>query len=422
MKKNQFIIAIIWLYVFVPVLQAQPITLDECQEKARMNYPLIKRYDLIEKTKEYNLSNAGKGYLPQFSASAKASYQSQVTQIPIEIPGMKIEGPNKDQYGATIDVNQTIWDGGVISSSKETLRAAAEVEYKQLETDLYEINNRINSLYFGILLLDANLKQNKLLSEELQRNYDQVSHYIENGVANQADLDAVKVEQLNAEQTKIGLESDRNTYIEMLKILTGDAIGNQTIFLKPEPEEQTVFLSVNRPELKLFEAQMKNMDTRIKGIKTNYMPKIGVYATGGYGNPALDMLKNEFSFYWIGGVRFSWNLGGLYTQKNEKRILLTNQDNVLIQRETFLFNNTLEVKQEVNEITKYRELLYNDDEIISLRNNVKKSAEIKVSNGTMSVNDLLKEVTSEDMARQDKIRHEIELLSAIYHLKYITNN
>lgn len=405
-----------------PAFSQATLQLEVCHQKAKANYPLIRRYELIEKSKEYNLSNAGKGYLPQFSLSAKASYQSEVTKIPISVPGIDIKGLSKDQYSATIDITQTIWDGGVIGSKKNITNANADVEKKQLDVDLYTINDRVNQLYFGILLLDAKLTQNELLQEELLRNYNLISSYIQNGIANQADLDAIKVEQLKTAQNKTQLLSNRRSYLDMLALLIGESLDKSTILQKPEREDLINSSQVNRPELKLFDAQLNSLEIQKKSIKTGYMPKLGLFLTGGYGKPGLNMLDNDFSPYYIGGVRLSWNFGSLYTQKNDKKLIEINQDNLLTQRETFLFNTSLETTQEQQEIEKNRDLLKYDDEIISLRNNVKRAAEAKVANGTLTVTDLMREINNEDLAKQDKIQHEIELLLSIYNLKYTTNN
>lgn len=419
--KNKLVI--IFLLIF-PVFgfSQNSLTIDECQRMAKDNYPLIKRYALIDKSKEYNLSNAAKGYLPQFSLTVKASYQSEVTRVPIDIPDVNISGMSKDQYSVTIDVTQTIWDGGVINSKKDITKSVSLVEQKQLDVDMYNINDRVNQMFFGILLLDAKIKQNELLQEELQRNNGLISSYIENGIANQADLDAVKVEQLKAIQSKTQLLSNKRSYLEMLSTLIGEPLTEQTILQKPKGEDLIISRQINRPEIELFNAQLNNLEIQRKSIKAGYMPKLGLYLTGGYGKPGLNMLENEFSAYYIGGIRFSWNFGSLYTKKNDQRLIDVNQDNIITQRETFLFNTNIETSQEQNEINKNRDLLKYDDEIITLRNNVKKAAEVKVANGILSVTDFMQEITAEDMAHQDKIQHEIELLLSIYNLKFTTNN
>ena len=345
-----------------------------------------------------------------------------MTKIPIDIQGIDIKGLSKDQYSATIDVTQTIWDGGVISSKKDITKASSYAEQKQLDVDMYKIVYQVNQMYFGILLLDARLKQNALLQEELQRNFDLISSYITNGIANQSDLDAIKVEQLKTVQNKAQIVSNKKAYLDMLGILIGQKLNENIILPKPNADNLTISSQVKRPELELFDAQLVNLETQKKVIKAGYMPKLVLFLTGGYGKPALNMLNNDFSAYYIGGIRLSWNFGSLYTQKNDRKLIETNQDNIATSRETFLFNTSLETSQEQNEINKNKDLLKYDDDIVILRNNVKRATEAKVANGTSTVIDLMRDVNAEDLAKQDRIQHEIELLQAIYNLKYTTNN
>lgn len=393
--------------------------IENCYQKAQANYPLIKQYGLIEKTKEYNLSNANKGYLPQVTFSAKATYQSEVTEIPVQMPG--IETISKDQYSATIDVNQTIWDGGAIKSQKESVRTAAEVDKMNVEVSIYAINERVNQLYFGILLADAQINQNQLLQDELKRNYDQVQSYVQNGIANQADLDAIKVDQLKAKQNEAQFFSTKKAYVEMLSKLIGEELSENTEFVKPEPI-RPIANEINRPELAFYDAQIKNLEAQNSQITSGLMPKLGLFVTGGYGKPGLNMLEPDFSPYYIGGIKLSWNIGNFYTKRNSRNKIQTSVSSIETQRETFLFNTALDVTQKDNNIYKYFDQLKYDDEIIALRNSVKRASEAKMANGTLSGTDLTRDINAEQMAIQDKILHETELLLAIYNLKFVTNN
>ena len=395
------------------------ISINDCYAKAQANYPLIRQYDLIEKAKDYNLSNVSKGYLPQVTFSAKASYQSEVTEIPIPMSGIK--GMNKDQYGATIDINQTVWDGGVIKSKMENIRSLSEVETKNLEVELYSINDRVNQLYFGILLFNAQLEQNRLFSEELGRNYDKIESCIQNGIANQADLDAVKVEQLKAIQTKTQLMYQKSAYLEMLSAMIGETLNENVVLLKPMLISFSG-ISVQRPELEFFNAKINQLEEQNNEINAGLMPRLGMFFTGGYGNPGLNMLKSGFSTYYIVGARLSWNFSNLYSNKNNKQLVQNNINAVLTQQETFLFNTNLDISKKQREIDKYRDQMKYDDEIIALRTSVKQSSEAKMANGTISGIDLMRDVTAEELAKQDKIFHEIELLLAMYNLKWTIDN
>ncbi|MDR1810892.1 MAG: TolC family protein [Prevotella sp.] len=407
------------------------ISIEECYEKARDNYPLIKRYDLIERAREYNLSSVSKAWLPQVGLSAKATYQSEVTEIPLDFSKLglpfSIPSLDKDQYGATLEINQTIWDGGVSGAKRKSIRAKTEAEKQEVEVSLYAVRERVNQLFFGILLCDAMLEQNRLFQSELQTNYEKVAHLVQGGLANQTDLDAVRVEQLKAKQGETQITHSRKACLDMLSVFIGEKLDESVTLQKPVTSSNSTLLWSGtgrgvRPELSLFDANLASLDAAKSELDASLTPKVGLFLTGGYGKPGLNMLKTEFSAYYIGGIRLSWNIGSFYTRKNSLKLLKTNRNNIEVQRETFLFNTALSKTGKENEIDKYRDLLKSDDEIVSLRHSVRRAAEAKVENGTMTVADLMHEANAEQLARQDKIVHEIELLQAIYNLKFITNN
>lgn len=413
------IIISLTLLLLPTILLGQVLTLDSCQAKAKQNYPLIKQYGLIEQTAAYNLQNANTAYLPQINVSAKASYQSEVTKLPITLPGVTIPELTKDQYQATLEVSQLIWDGGVTAAQKKSIKASAETEKQKLEVDLYALRDRINQLFFGILLIDGQLDQNKILQDELKNNFHKVKTMEQNGVATPADLDAVKVEQLNAIQRETELQATRKSFVQILSALIGTEITANTTFEKPligaiEPSAEN-----KRPELLLFESQTNALNAQKKIITAGNMPKIGAFVQGGYGKPGLNMLSNEFSPFYIGGLKLSWNISGFYTQKNNKQKIETSQKSIEIQKETFLFNNGLLTTQQVNEMEKLKTIMKNDDEIITLKNNIKKATDSKLQNGTATVTDLLRDINSENIAKQARLLHEIQLYSTYY--QYITN-
>ncbi|MDR2806375.1 MAG: TolC family protein [Dysgonamonadaceae bacterium] len=421
---------ILFLAGWVPVASAQ-LTLDECRQKAKENYPLIKKYQLIEQSKAYNLSNAAKAWLPQFQLNARATYQSDVTKIPIDfsslsalgIPISEIPTLAKDQYQATIEVGQVLWDGGAIRAQKQLTKAGSEVERSQLEVEIYALEDRVNQLFFGILLLNEQLKQNQLLTDELGRNFASIRSYIENGIANSSDLDVIKVEQLNAKQIRTQLESSRKAFVEMLGIMIGETLTENASLIPPD---KTTVPSrrpwTNRPELRLFDAQNRLFDSQKSLILSGAAPKLGLFLQGGYGRPGLNMLSDTFDLFYIGGIRLSWNFGAFYTQKNDLQKIEISKNAANTQKELFLYNTDLAVSRENQEIERLQKLMQNDDEIIVLRENIRKSTEAKVANGAATVTDLMRELTQENLARQTKAAHEIDLLLAIYNLKNTTNN
>lgn len=405
-------------------LTSAQLTLDACQRQAQANYPQVRQYGLIEKSREYDLSNAGKGYLPQFSLSGKATYQSDITKLPVEIPGIDVKTAPKDQYQVMLEVQQTIWDGGDIHARKRLTHAASDVEMGKQEVDMYALNDRINQLFFGILLLDEQLKQNQLLLDELARTHQQVSNYITNGIASQSDLDAVSVEQLNTKQRRIELETSRRAYLNMLSAFIGKGVSAETTLSKPVFEEEASSVESgmnNRPELRWFDAQGEQLRVQESTLNTRLMPRFGLFVQGAYGNPGLNMLRDEFSTYYIAGVRMSWNFGSLYTLKNDRRRIDNTRQQIETSRDVFLFNTRLQATQQDASVVSMRRQMKDDDEIIRLRENIRRAAEAKVENGTLTVTDMLREITNESMAKQTKALHEIQLLMNIQQLKYTLN-
>ena len=392
------------------------LTLEECQRRAQDNYPLVRQYGLIEKARGYDLSNAGKGYLPQFSLSGKATYQSDITRLPVEIPNLDIKTAPKDQYQVMLEVQQTLWDGGDIRSRKRLTRAASEVELEKQHVDMYALTDRVNQLFFGILLLDEQLKQNSLLQEDLGRTHKQVADYIANGIATPSDLDAVSVEQLNTRQHRVELETTRRAYLSMLAAFTDKALSSETVLLKPAAEENIDRQMNNRPELRWYDAQGEQLRQQEAALNTRLMPRFGLFVQGAYGNPGLNMLKDEFNAYYMAGVRMSWNFGSLYTLKNDRRRIDNTRQQIETGRDVFLFNIRLQATQQDAGIVSMRRQMADDDEII------RRAAEAKVQNGTMTVTDMLREITNESMARQTKALHEVQLLMNIWQLKYTLNN
>ena len=425
MKYRKFIIItllIVNCQLSIVNLFAQ-LTIEECFTKARANYPLIKQYDLIEQAKTYNIAATNKNWLPQVSLTGKASWQSDVTTFPerflemIDNMGITdIAFPTKDQYNIALNLSQILWDGGIMATQKKMATVNADVNREQTEVNLYALYSQINQLYFNILTLNEQLKQNQLFVEELERNYSKIESYIENGIALRSDLDNVKVSILDAKQRATEMKSYQKAGMAVLSAFIGETIVDPTDLVRPQLTETQSGIT-NRPELKLFSAQNKQFEIQSQMLYTKGMPRIALFATGALGNPGLNMFKSGFTPYFIGGLNLSWSFGGLYTMQDDKRSLVNLQKNVEIQKEVFLFNTNQKLTQQNADIEKYRELLKQDDEIIELRTRIKNTSAAKVENGTLTVSDYLRDVTNENIARQIKTLHELHLLQTVEQLR-----
>ena len=406
-------------------------TLEECQQAAERNYPLIQQYGLIGKTTELTVSNIQKGWLPQVSASAQATYQSDVVSWPDEMKtmmngmGINMKGLKKDQYRVGIDVQQTIYDGGVIGSQKRIAREQGKVQAAQNDINIYNVRKRVNEMYFGLLLIDEQIKLNSDLQTLLGGNERKLESMTKRGTAAESDLQNVKAERLNAVQKATELASQKQMLQRMLSTFCGIEISN---IQKPQVKVEGINLTTenHRPELKALDAQISVLNAQEKALNAVLMPKVGVFAQGFYGYPGLnmfeDMMHHQWSLNGIIGARVTWNIGALYTRKNDKAKLQLQRDMTENSREVFLFNNNLEQIQQHENIERYQKLMAHDGEIISLRQAVRKAAESKLAHGIIDVNDLVREINQENAACVRQSVHEIEMLKEIYDNKYTTNN
>ncbi len=406
------------LLLFLPAsLFAQNLTLQQVQDMARKNYPSIKQKDLVRKTADLNISNISKNYLPQLSVNGQASYQSDVTKIDVDFPGIKIDAPSKDQYKFSADINQLIYDGGATKYQKTLANLNAKVEDQQVEVELYAVKQRINDIYFGILYTDELIKQAELVQKDINIGLKRVDAQVQNGVAFRSSSNILKAELLKTQQRVVELQSNRRALTSTLSIFIGEPIGESAAFQSPGIAADTSN-NIRRPEVMLFENQNALLSQQNKLIKAKNLPKTSLFFQGGYGRPALNLLKNDFETFYITGVRFNWSLSGLYTKKNEKAIVKLNQDIVDAKRETFLMNTNAQLVTQKSEIEKLQDLVKSDAEIIELRQSVTASAKAQLENGVMTASDYLVEVNAEDQARQLLIGHEVQLQQA--KIKYQT--
>ncbi|WP_449435104.1 TolC family protein [Pedobacter steynii] len=420
MKSIFFTTLICFVLCQTNVQSQERLSLEECYSLTRQNYPLVKQLELISKTAAYSVENAAKGYLPQFNISGQASYQSDVTKIPLQIPGMNVSQLSKDQYRLSAEGTQVLFDGGVIKQQKEAISTNALVENQKLEVELYKLKERVNQLFFGVLLIDAQLKQNELLAKDIQLGIDRAKANVANGIAFKSSLNILKAELLKVNQKNIEQKFTRKGYIEVLGLFIHKTLTEDIALQKPE--QPLVQTEIHRPELNLYKQQHNSLDVKERAIAARNLPKFNLFLQGGIGKPALNMLNNSMEPFAIGGLRMSWPLSGFYTSKKERAIIDINRKEIDLQKESFLLNTNFVIKQQDSEIDKQTNLLNSDDEIIALRTSVKETSAAQLENGVINTSDYLREVNAEDQARQSKIMHQIQLLMAQYNKQTTTGN
>ena len=421
--RTKFIVAI--LLILASTTTAQ--TLEECQKAAEKNYPLIKQYGLIAQTTDLTVSNIQKEWLPKIAVSAQATYQSNVVVWPERIQsiyqqmGLAMKGLKKDQYKMAIDLQQTLYDGGTIASKQAIARQEAKVQEAENQTKLYQVHHRVNEMYFALLLLNEQIKLNNNVKSLLLASENKLAAMVKSGTAATSDLDNVKAERLSAEQQYTSLKAEQQMLQHILTTFCGIKVENVQ---KPTPVS-TDTLTNNRPELQLFNSKLKLSETQEKALNTRLHPTLALFAQGYYGYPGMNMFNDMIDHKWrlngIVGVKLSWNVGALYTRKNDKARLRLQRELIENEREVFLFNNSMEQIRQNSNINRFKTMMQTDKEIIALRTNVRKAAESKLLHGIIDVNSLLREINNENAAKVQWAIHEIDMLKEMYNLKY-TNN
>ncbi|MGP1464115.1 MAG: TolC family protein [Prevotella koreensis] len=418
MRKSIVVI----LLMFLTFSAKAQITLEQLQEQARANYPAIRKYGLVEQSRDFTLSNVAKGNLPQVLFQGKTSYQSSVTRLPIDVGkfGIDYEGLPRDQYNTSVTISQVIYDGGKIAAEKQIARAQADVQNEQINVMMYGIRESVNRLFFSILLIDEQLLHNILLQDDLRLVQKNVEAMITGGVANQSDADLVLVELIRARQQEEMLHTFRRTYLSMLSTFIGTPIDASVKLRKPT---EALFPTVNnRPELSFYNAQQRLLDLRQSSLDVSLRPRVDIFLQGGVGNPGLNMFKNGWDAYYKVGATVSWNIGALYRRKNDTQLIDMERQQVNVNRETFLFNIRIQEQQLKGQIENIRSQIAHDDEIIRLRENIRRASEKRVESGIETVNEMLRDINAVSEARQQRAIHEMELLQEIHKLKTINNN
>lgn len=401
---------------------SQTITLDECQNLAQQNFPLAKQKNLIDESSKNSVSSILTQYFPQVQINGQATYQSDVTRIelgnlPSQLQNISFPKPTLDQYKVYADVSQTVFDGGVISNQKKMANANSLVEKEKLEVEMYKLKDRINQTYFGILLMDEQLKATDLLQNDLQTALDKVNVMVKNGISLITNKQNLEAEMLKVKQAKDEILVQRQSFVTVLSLLTGKEIDGNVVCAKPKiisEVENTV-----RPELNVINYQLDAIKIQNQQLTSLNVPKINLFAQGGYGKPALNMFTDKFEPYFVGGIRLNWQLSRFYTLSKDRNNLKVQEKSLEIQKDMFNLNQQITEMQQNSEIKKLANKLKTDDEIVLLRKEIKNTSKVQLENGVITSSDFIRDANAENQARQTKTLHEMQLLLAQYYLRWI---
>lgn len=398
------------------------IDIDQAWRLAEKNYPLTARRQLLQKTKDYTVENAAKAWLPQLAVNGQASLQSDVTNLPFKIPiaGFTLPAYSKDQYKLYGEIDQNIYDGGLIHTQKVSAEVDEQISEKDLDVQLYSLRDRVNQLYFGILLLEEQLRLNDLLQADILNGMEKTQALVDNGTAYPSAVDELRAQLLQTDQQRVEEESSRKAYLDMLGLFIG--LPLDTSLMLATPPAADLADNILRPELQWYDFQKRSFDLQDALADAQLRPHLSLFFQGGYARPGLNLLSNDFEWYYIGGIRLSWSLGGWYTHRNERRLSELGRRTLDVNKETFLFNTRLSMRQDDEEIRKYNQLLQSDARIIVLRTEVKHTAYAQLAEGVLTAHDFLGQVIAEDQARQSYILHQVEWWQAQYNFQNLTGH
>ena len=414
-----------YLLLFLPIVgfAQQALTLEDCYRLARDHYPTVQKLDLITRSEDYTLANANKAYLPQVSITGQATYQSETIDfsesigrlpLPITLPTV-----SKDQYKVVGEVSQLLYNGGATRAQKQLIKAQSAVQAQAVETQLYALKQRVSNLYFGVLLIDAQLSQNQLNVETVQSQLEKAEVALKNGTTLPSNVAELKAELVRFAMQRTEYEATKAMYLQMLSTFIGKDLPSDTVLNRPKT---TTLGTVNhRPELKGFDLQQSVLDIQRRQLTSEYLPKIGLFFQGAYGRPTLNIIKNEFDFYYIAGVRLQWNLSPLYSLSNRKQLLHLQGESLSADRKAFLMSTELDLTQQQTQISKLQRLMEQDQESVALRHSVAQAAQVQLDNGIITTHEYLQKVNAENLAKQTLLLHEIQLLQAQENQHLVTN-
>ena len=413
-------IALLLLFPIIGIAQ-ETITLEDCYRLARENYPTVKKLDLVAKTEAYTLANANRAYLPQVSILGQATYQSEVTDLSKSVAGVLPLPPNvslptidKEQYKVVGEVSQLLYGGGAIRSQKAVAKAQNAVQAQAVETQLYILKQRVSNLYFGVLLIDAQLSQNRLNIETLESQLKKAEVALKNGTTLPSNVDELKAEILRVTMQNTEYQASQATYLQILSTFIGKELTSTSNLVQPTPQSQSQSVSTDifRPELKGFQLQESLLKAQEKQLNSECIPKFSAFFQGGYGRPTLNMLSNQADFYYITGLRLQWNLSPLYNFSSKRHILRLNRESLTADRQAFLLNTKLELTQQSQQLKKLQKLIEQDETSVTLRQSVAKAAEVQLDNGVITTHEYLQKVNAWHLAQQTLSLHKIQLLQA----------
>jgi len=412
----------------------QKISLGQCQKSAMENYPAFRQKALLIKSNEIKQDNISNNWYPKIDFNAQATYQSEVTKVDVnmpdiiipgtgvkfEIPPIDIPSPYKDQYKFTLDINQTLYDGGIYSAQANVENASLAMSEQAIEVELYQLKEKVNQFFFLSLLMQENSKLIDIMRNNINERIKVVESGIRNGVALQTNLDFLNAELLKLEQKKTELEMNKAMALKSLSLLSKIKFNNSDEFEYPNYNLNEN--GISRPELHLFQLQKDLTESTNSIAKSRRLPKVFAFAQTGYGRPGMNMLSNEFDAFYFVGIKLNWNIWDWNTTNNDLQYSQIQKEIIETKKESFDENISIALEKELNEINKYKSLMETDVKIIELKSKIAKTSAVKLDNGVITPVDYIYDLNEEVQAKINLETRKIQLQQSIINYNTLKGN
>lgn len=414
MRSSIDIIILIIIIFFTNSIKINAqLTLDSCQQKAKRNYPLVASYNILEQSKDYSLSNAKKNYLPQLSINA-------IGGIIEGLPDVGNTETNNGQLILMTQLTQPIWDGGITKGQKAIIEAEHQIKINEINEVFYKLNDRINEIYFSILLFEAKINSIESLNIILEAQKNSIKAAIDNEMALFTDIQEIEIVLLENKQRLSEVSAIKGQFTNILSQFIGEPISDSEIFLKPRNKTWASNDSILRPELFTFQSKIQKIEAQKLLNKSSLYPKLGLTAVGINLIPERGIGPAAINNLFVGGLSVSWNINGLLKNGTKTKILNLGTEQINIQKKQFLFNTNLAEKTDQAQLNKYQDLIDQSTEILNLQKSIVSSYQAKYNNGSLTITDLLKKIETVNLAETQLQINQLSYLKIVYHYNYTT--
>lgn len=389
------------------------LTVQRCRELAVQQSPLQQKKLYAESIAALQLQNVRSNNLPRIQFGAQASWQSDVFGLPFSFPGSDFPKIPKDQYRLSVDIAQRIWDGGSDPYLRRQRELERDLAAAQTDVDVFALREVVTDLFFGALLLQESEAVLAAAKTDLQNRLKQAEAAVAEGVALRTTADQVKIQILKTEQQIAAAHADGQALREVLSKWIGRG-NTDFLFVSPDYPEERLLQPAKRPEYRLFDAQKNMVQLQQDRLRLLSQPRIEAFAQAGFGRP------NPFNFFETGlepfaifGLRAAWTPIDWGNRNRDRQALSLQMRNVDAQRQAFeqrLEASTVQDFWALN--VKYREQLKQDEDIVTLQEDIVRRADVQVKNGVMTATDYLTQINLLTQARLAKKTHELQLAHA----------